>query len=109
MEDQTNNTLLPITALSDLATILKDKGLSDSEVAETLLKVITEVHMEVVEELMEKLPEEKKALLDTLVSQNASGEEIAEKLELDKEDLSEIEMRKFAQIVQKMVPSLNYE
>lgn len=101
--------MLPVTALSDLATVLKDKGVPDGEVAQMLLDIVTEVEMELVEELMEKLPEEKQKLLEELVSQNSSGSEIAEKLELDEVEMQQIEMRKFTEIVQKMAPSLNLE
>lgn len=100
---------LSLTALSDLATVLKDKGLSDGEVAETLLNVMTQVETELVEELMQKLPEDKVKVLDELVANNASGVEIAEKLGLDEGEMQEIEKKKFAEIVQKMVPSLNLE
>lgn len=102
-----NDSLLPVTALSDLATVLKEKGFSSGEIAEILLKVITEVEMELVEELMGKLPEDKKKLLQEMVEQKKSGAEIAEALQLDEAEMQEIEMRNFAQIVQKMVPSLN--
>ncbi len=108
-QNQIDDSLLPVTALSDLATVLKDKGLSSGEIADLLLKIVTEVEMELVEELMEKLPDEKKKLLDDLVAQNKSGAEIAEALDLDEAEMQEIEMRKFTEIVQKMVPSLNLE
>ncbi|HSX40181.1 MAG TPA: hypothetical protein VLF68_01070 [Candidatus Saccharimonadales bacterium] len=109
MNNQIDDSLLPVTALSDLTTILKDKGLSSGEIAEMLLKIITEVEMELVEELMETLPEEKKQILQQCVDQNKTPAETAEALDLDEQHMQEIEMRKFTEIVQKLVPSINLE
>lgn len=107
MNDQIDDSLLQATALSDLATVLEDKGLSSGEVAEILLKVIAQVEIEVVEELMNILPDDKKKLLGELAEKNADGVEIAEKLEMNEEVMQQIEAKKFAEIVQEMVPSLN--
>lgn len=107
MDDQIDNSLLPITALSDLATLLKERGMTSGEAGELILKIITEVEMELVEELMEKLPADKQSLLEQMSSQNKSGAEIAEALDLNEEEMQEIEARKFVEIVQKMVPSLD--
>lgn len=112
MDDQNqkvDNSILQVTALSDLATVLKDKGLSDAEIAEILLKVTTEVEMEVVEELMTTLSDDKKELLKNMVNEDKSGSEIAEALELNSSEMQEIETRKLATVLEKMAPSLNLE
>lgn len=101
-----NDDQLTITALSDLATVLKSQGMSDKETAEVLLKVVTEVEIEVVEELMEMLPEEKRQLLQQLSDQNKSTEEITEALQLNREEIRQIELRIFAEVVKDLLPSL---
>jgi DNA-directed RNA polymerase specialized sigma24 family protein len=106
MNDNNNDDQLTLTALSDLATVLKSQGMSDKEVADILLKVVTEVEIEVVEELMESLPEEKRKLLQQMSDQNKSTEEITEALQLDREEIRQLEMQIFAEVVQDLLPSL---
>ncbi|HSW71188.1 MAG TPA: hypothetical protein VLH77_04340 [Gammaproteobacteria bacterium] len=109
MNDQDNNSTLLTTSLTDMATLLKSKGLPDSEIAEILLKVTVEVEMGVVDELSEKLSDEKKEMLKKMVEEGKTGREIAEALALDASEMQEIEMRKLAAVLQKIAPSLNME
>lgn len=79
--------------------LLENKGMSKSEIDSFMMQIIAEVELEVVEELMTKLSDEKKKLLEALVSQDASGEEIVRQLELNEDELSEIEADKFNEII----------
>lgn len=105
--DTVDYSSLSKTVLLDLANVLKSRGLAPEETAKILLEVATEVWAETVEELMETLPEDKKPLLQTLSANKAGNSEIASKLGIDEKQIQEIEMKKFAQIVQEMVPFLN--
>lgn len=88
--------------LDDFVATLEDKGLSSQEINEFMLQIIAEVELEVVEELMHTLSDEKKELLQALVSQEATGEEIAKQLEIDEEYLEELEIGKLKDIVQEL-------
>jgi len=108
MDNNQNNqtSLIPTTAISDLALVLKDKGLTDEEVDNTLMDIVAEVQIQVVEELTNGLSDEQKAMLDAMIEQNKPNEEVAQALNLDLSDLNRIEAQKFAEVLKELGPSL---
>src|SRR3989344_2816347 len=108
MDNNQNNqtSLIPTTAISDLALVLKDKGLTDEEVDNTLMDIVAEVQIQVVEELTNGLSDEQKAMLDAMIEQNKPNEEVAQALNLDLSDSNRIEAQKFAALLKELGPSL---
>lgn len=91
----------------DLAGLLINKGLSKEDISNILLDIAVQVKMETVEELIERLPEEKTALLYKLIDNSAQDFEITEKLGLDEEEIRKIERKKYLEIVNQISPFLN--
>lgn len=100
------NNLTNITIYNDLMTVLKERGLSDAEAGEIILKLTAQAELETTEEMMNKLTNEQKTILESLPD-DASASEIAEKLGLNANEIDEIRAEKTAQLIEKMVPSLN--
>lgn len=103
-----NNSLLASNPVLDFTNQLKSKGLSSEDISKILLDIVVEVEMELVEELIERLPKEKVKLLQQMANNNVSSGAIAEKLDLNEQEMQEIEMRKFKEIIQSMSSFLNY-
>jgi DNA-binding NarL/FixJ family response regulator len=98
--------LSALTVYQDLMTVLQERGYSDAEAAEILLKLTAQAEMEVVEEIIGKLSEEQMALLDSLPA-NAAASEIAEKLGLDGEEIDAIRAQKVALLLEELAPAID--
>lgn len=98
--------LANITVYNDLLTVLKERGFSDAEASEIFLKLTAQAELEVTEEMMNRLSPEQQATLKSL-PENIPALEIAEKLGLDSGEIDQIRAEKTAQLIEKMVPSLN--
>lgn len=94
-----------LTVYTDLLAFLKERGFSDEERFEVLLKLTAEVEIEVTEELMKKLSKEQLQTLENLPVETPASE-IAEKLGLDPNEIDAIRSEKTAQLIDKMMPSL---
>lgn len=95
-----------LTVYSDLMTVLKERGFSDAQAAELLLKLTAQAEMEVTEEIMEKLSPEQKATLESLPA-DTPATEIAERLGLDADKIDAIRADKTAVLIEQLVPALN--
>lgn len=102
MNDQQKQAELT-TVLKDLAIVLKTNGMADHEVDQTLLKLVTEVEMAVVEEILAGLPAEKRKQFEELSEQDKPLEELAPLLQLDPEKVKEIETRTFEKHIRKLL------
>lgn len=102
------NDLAKLTVYSDLMTILKEKGMLDAECAEILLKVTSQVDIEVTEEIIKRLSDDQLKILDNLPD-DAPSEEIAEKVGLKSEEVEEIKEQKIAEVIQEMIPTIDQE
>lgn len=98
-----------IDKISNFVSILKSKGLSSEEISQILLEITTEVEMEVIEEIEDKLSDEKRWLLQEMIKQNKSSSEIAQRLQLDEEEIQKLELQKLSEIIERMSPFLNFE
>lgn len=104
-----NNSLMSLTAVSDLVTVLKSKNLKDSEIAKIVLQIVTEVEIETIEELSKRLTEDKKRILNQLIEQGVGDTQIFSRLGINEKDVQEVELKKFSEIVQRLSPFLNFE
>ena len=100
--------LVGITAYDDLMTILKERGFSDAETTEVVLKLTAQAEMEVVEEIISRLSEEQLALLDSL-PEGTLADEIAQKLGIDGEEVDAIRAEKVAQLISELAPQIDQE
>lgn len=98
--------LAGLTVYQDLITVLEERGYTDPEVAEIFGKLTTQAEMEVVEELMGKMSEDDLTKLDSLPD-NATADEIAQKMGFDGEELDTIRAEKTAALIEELVPTLN--
>lgn len=98
--------LIGLTVYNDLMTILQERGLSDAEATEALLKLTAQAEVEVTGEMMNKLSEEQLAILNSL-PENTPATEIAEKLGLDGEEIDAIRAEKVAQLVSEMASEVD--
>ena len=99
MDQKLKTSFVSESLITDFVSSMENRGLSRETIQDLLLKAIEEVENEVIEELMEKLSDDKKTLLDALVSQEASGQEIAKQLEIDEDELVEMEVEKFTSLM----------
>lgn len=95
--------LAAITVYSDLMTVLKERGYSEAEATETFASLSAQAEMEVTEELISKMSDEQLASLDQMAT-TATGEEIAEKLGLDGEEIDAIRAEKVAKLLSELAP-----
>ena len=100
MDQPIKTSLISEALITDFVALMQARGLSQDTIQDMLLQVVDEVEKEVITELMEEMSEDQKALLDALVSQDASGEEIAKQLDIDQTELEELEARKFEEVMQ---------
>lgn len=98
--------LVGLTAYNDSMTILQERGLSNAEATEAILKLIAQAEVEVTEEMMSKLTPEKLETLRSLPD-NTPATEIAEKLGLDGEEVDAIRAEKVAQLVSQMTSEID--
>jgi hypothetical protein len=105
MDDQQKQTEI-LAILKDIAELLRVRGMDDKAIDQTIFKIITEVEMAVVEEILEALPPEKRKLLDEMGAQNKSTDEIAKVIKLDPFEANKIELRKFKDVVNNFMATL---
>jgi hypothetical protein len=106
MNDQQKQAEL-LSILKDVAALLKEKGMADKEIDQTIMKLVTEIEMAVIEEIIATLPADKRKQLDEMSEQNKSTDEIASKLQLDPAQANKIELRKFKEIIGEFIASLD--
>ena len=99
MDQKIKTSLISESFITDFVTTMEGRGVNRETIQGMLLQVIDEVEKEVIEELMEKMSHDQRALLDALVSQDASGEEIAKQLDINPEELEELEAQKFEEVM----------
>ena len=90
--------------IEQLVSEMRKKGMSDKQISDMVLKIVAEVEMEVTEELYEKLPDDKKALLAKMTEENKSSEEIGQALAIDPAIFAEVEERKFNEVIDYLLP-----
>lgn len=98
--------LVGLTVYNDLMTVLQERGLSDAEATEAILKLIAQAEVEVTEEMMSKLTPEQLEILRSLPD-NTPATEIAEKLGLDGEEVDAIRAEKVAQLASEMAQEVD--
>jgi|GEM_PF-4456521 len=99
MDQPIKTSLISESLITDFIEMMEQKGVGRETIQEMLLQVVDEVEKEVIDELMEAMSDDQKALLDALVSQEASGEEIAKQLDINQDELEELEVRKFEEVM----------
>ena len=99
MDQKIKTSLISESFITDFVATMEGRGVNRETIQGMLLQVIDEVEKEVIEELMEKMSHDQRALLDALVSQDASGEEIAKQLDINPEELEELEAQKFEEVM----------
>ncbi len=97
-----------ITIYDDLMTIFQERGYSDAEATEILMKLSAQAEFEVVQEMISKLSEDQLKLLDSLPD-DVSASEVAEKLNLNGEEIDALRAQKTAQLVQELIPEIDQE
>lgn len=95
-----------LTVYNDILTILKEKGFSDAEAMEIFLKLTAQAEMEVTEEMMGKLTDDQRKILEELPD-DVSSEEITEKLNLDGNEIDQIRAKKTAELIENLIPTLD--
>lgn len=91
--------------LDDLTEVLRARGKSEKEIKEIVLQIIAEVEVQVIEELHSKLSDDQKKLLGEMSDQKKSADEIAQALSITNDQLAEIEIRTFANVVEQLLPA----
>lgn len=97
-----------LTIYSDLMDILKEKGMTDVEASDVVLKLTSQVEAEVVEELMSGLSDEQLKMLDDMPD-SISSEEIAQKMGFEAQKIQEIREKKAAELIEELIPTLDKE
>lgn len=98
--------LVGLTVYQDLVTVLQEKGYSDAQITEIVMKLTSQAEMEVTEAVIAKLTDQQLKDLDELPD-DASAYDVAKKLNLDGDEIEAIRAEKLAELISQMVEELN--
>lgn len=96
------HTIVSQQMIDDFVLEMEHKGLHREAIQSMLFQAMDELEDKVVAELMNRLSDDKLKVLDALIAQGASSEEIAKQLEISQEDLEELENEKFADVIDEL-------